>query len=369
MKKPTVLMLVTAGILWCSECSFASVEPLWLGLASKGVNAQASQAQKRGSDGEAKQSAAHRSQQAQEVKGDSAGKPKGGSGGHWHGAGGKPERFESGHRPLPVRTYFLQSPIDKDATLNSLVQKADGSVMRVDPVDERGGVKISFPASMGEGPMHGPNNVYAMESHVEGETLVLRTAKWCALHHNCGWGHDHKFDVGRLAPRVCNQVPFEIVVHGLWDNNFHSRLMSGDTLKLDVLFRARPAAGAKVRVISEKGWSREVTTDDHGQATVQLIRDFYPDYWALFNRNQLGELRIEARYAVEEAGSFDGHGYNRIEMVSTFPWYYAPARREYTSLAYGLLIATVAMAVSGLGIYVHRERRRRPRREIVFDEE
>ncbi|MBA3016078.1 MAG: DUF4198 domain-containing protein [Desulfobulbaceae bacterium] len=357
------LVAVTASALCCSGSAVAAVQPLWLGLAPNGGKAAGSPIAKGGKKEEQKPS------RETEVKGESAGKAKSASGGHWHGAGGKPERFESGHRPLPVRTYYLKSPLGSGATVNALVQKADGSVMPVEPAQEAGNVKISFPASMGEGPMHGPNNVYVVESQVKGDILVLRTAKWCTLHHNCGWGHDHKFDSERIAPRSCLVVPFEIVVRDLWDGNFHSRLMSGDMLALDVLYQGKPAPFATVRVTSEKGWSREVTTDADGHAAVQLIRDYYPASWSLFERNQLGEVRIEARYAVDQVGSFNGLDYRRVEMVSTFPWRYNPARREYTSLVYGLLIVTVAMAVSGLGIYIHRERRRRPRREIVFDEE
>lgn len=325
-------LLVSAAILCWTGSGLAAVEPLWLGPAPT----------------------------------DAA---RGGANGHRHpgGGGGGAERFESEHRPLPVRAYLLR-PAAPEATVTALVHRADGSVMTVAPVREAGKLKLSFATAMGEGPMHGPNHLYALESHLEGDTLVLRTAKWCTLHHNCGWGHDHKFNAERLTPQSCTEVPFEVVVHDLWDGNFHSRLMSGDDLRLDVLYRGRPAAGALVRVTSEKGWSREVQSDADGRVTVQLIRDSFPASWSLFDRNQRGEVRIEARYATDETGSLHGQDYRRVEMVTTFPWRYAPAQREYTSLAHGLLVALVTMTVSGLGVYIHRERRRRPRREIVFDE-
>ena len=361
-------LLVAGCILAGASSAAAAVQPLWLGLApASGKGAECCPLPD-GSKAEEKKEAVAKPSQGHHDTGETAGEAKGkGKSRRWPGASDKPERFESEHRPLPVRTYFLQ-PSSGDAMVSGLVQKADGSTMPIDPVREAGNVKLSFPATMGEGPMHGPNNVYAVESHVEGDTLILRTAKWCTLHHNCGWGHDHKFDAARLAARSSDQVPFEIVAHDLWDFNFHSRLMSGDELLLDVLFRGKPVAWATVRVTSDKGWSRELLTNAEGRATVQLIRDTFPASWSLFDRNEKGEVRVEARYALAETGSLNGQAYNRIEMVSTFPWRYSPARREYTSLAYGLLVALVTMSVSGLGVYIHRERRRQPRREIVFDE-
>lgn len=357
-------LLLAGAILWGAGSAAAAVQPLWLGLAPAGGHTAASAQPLREGKAEGKRSAAAKPHPGAHAKGEAPG----GGGSHWHGGGnGWPERFESEHRPLPVRTYFLQPPVAA-AQVAGYLQKADGSVVSVDPTPEAGQLKLNFPAAMGEGPMHGANHLYAVESHLQGDTLVIRTAKWCTLHHNCGWGHDHKFDTERLVPHHCSAVPFEIVAHDLWDFNFHSRLMSGDQLKLDLLYRGKPAAGALVRVTSEAGWAREVTANAEGHATVQLIRDLYPSSWAFFDRNQLGELRVEARYAVDETGSLDGQPYRRVEVVSTFPWRYSQARRDYTSLAYGLLVATMTMAVAGLGVYIHRQFRCRPRREIVFDE-
>ncbi len=350
------LLLVAGGMLSGNAGpAAAALQPLWLGLApGSGLGPECCEVPEE-----------FRATAGPPQDGDkAAGRP---DAARANRGGGKPARFESEHRPLPVRAYFLQ-PSQLGADLTAFLQKADSTTMPAEITVEGGNQKISFRAAMGEGPMHGPNNLYVVASHVEGDTLVVRTAKWCTLHHNCGWGHDHKFDEGRLTARSCNLVPFEIVAHDLWDQNFHSRLMSGDELRLDVLFRNRPAAGATLRVVSEKGWVREVKTNADGRATVQMIRDSYPAAWSLFDRNEQGEVRIEARHAVEEAGTHKGRPYRRIEMVTTFPWRYYPARRDYMSLSHGLLVVTVTAAASGLALFLHRRHRSRPRREIVFDE-
>lgn len=287
--------------------------------------------------------------------------------GNRRNTGGATSRFESEHRPLPVRSYFL-TPNPAADDIEGLLRKADGSRLRIEPIRDGRALRFTYRAGMGEGPMHGPNNLYVVSRRLEGDTLLVRCAKWCTLHHNCGWGHDHKFDRERLAAHPSPEIPLEIVIGGLWDDNFHSRVMSGDLLNVEVFHHGRPAPGARVRLTSDQGWSREASTDENGRVGMRLIRDLYPDGRTLFDRDQRGELKVEARYEVAESGIFNGSGYRRIELISTFPWRYYPARREYTSLGHGLLLIAMACCFSTLGIYLHRRRRHRPRREIVFDE-
>lgn len=276
-------------------------------------------------------------------------------------------RFESEHRPKPIRTYWI-GPMASKPFLSSFIQKADGTILPIDTNMEGNTIKLSFPAAMGDGPMHGPNYVYAVEQYVSDKTMIIRSAKWLTIQHSCGWGHKQKFNPARQVSKPCPEAPFEVVIQDLWDSNFHSKVMSGNTLNMEVLFRGQPAGGAKILFTSEKGWTKELFADSKGRAEFTLIRDYYPDSWALFKRDEQGEFKVEVRYYLEETGEFKNQPYNRIEMITTFPWHYSPARREYNSLAYGLILVVSTMFISGFGIFTYRERRKKVPATLVFDE-
>ncbi|MCP4550203.1 MAG: DUF4198 domain-containing protein [bacterium] len=262
-------------------------------------------------------------------------------------------RFESEHRPAPLRRYFL----------NGLAPEAEGYVLHPDlTVDElklerQGGGSASVELEMSDGPHHGAHNLYVVDREVRGETLHLRTAKWVTIQHSCGWGHAPKFNDERQVSQTLTSVPLEIVMDDLWDTNFHSTVMSGDRINLRVLKYGEPAPGARVTVISEKGWLKTFITDDEGRVAFQLVRDYYPDAWSNFHRGERGEIKFGADLISDEQGEFAGQKYDDIHLSTTFSWRYYPARREYTSLVIGLLIAVIGAGLTGVGFIVYRRRR------------
>lgn len=356
-------LLVVASLILEACSAGVAVQALWLGLAS--ADSSFSEPPQLPGEDKAERGKPVLVEPRREAhftggRGDEA---NGGAPAHWHD-GEKSGRIPSSRRPQAVRTYLVQQPM-LSSSATTILQRADGSVLMVDPVRGRRDGKISVPDAMSTATMPGQDNVYVVESRVEDGTLFLRTAKWCTLHHNGGWGDEHTFDHEPPLLRTCNLVPFEIVVQELGDDSLHSHLISGDTWEVNVLYLGKPAPGAKVRVTTERGWSREVTTNADGHATVRIIRDMSPVSWALFDPKQPGEVRIEAHYAVDEADALNDQEYRRVEMLSTFHGRYIPAQREYTALDYGLLIVTFSMAFSGLGVYIYRGRRRSPRPQIA----
>ncbi len=274
---------------------------------------------------------------------------------------------ESEHRPKPVRTYWLNTcGITENA--EAFVMRPEGEYERV-PIDRKGhDVSVSINTPLGEGPAHGANCVYLIDRYVDKKNLVMNTAKWLTIHHNCGWGHDHRFNPERRHLHKFDQAPLEILVDNLWDKNFHSTVMSGDMITFRVFSFGKPAGRACVLVESEKGWQKEVLTNDEGIGAIQMIRDYYPASWRTFNRSKPGRLKLTARYETEETGLFEGEVYDHVRMSATFAWRYFPARQEYVSYTNGLLIAFVALVFSGFGVFYFRERRKKPYREIRFDE-
>ncbi len=286
-----------------------------------------------------------------------------GSSHHQAGHGG----HESEHRPKPVRTYWLNTcGITENA--EAFVMRPEGEYERV-AIDRKGHyVSVSIKTPFGEGPAHGANYVYLIDRYVDQKNLVLNTAKWLTLHHNCGWGHDHRFNPARLQSHKLAQAPLEIVVDHLWDKNFHSSVMSGDTITFRVFTFGRPARSASVLVESEKGWRKKLFTNDEGIGTFQLVRDYYPASWRAFNRSERGRFKLTAQYETQASGRFEKENYDHVRMSTTFAWRYYPARQDYVSYRNGLLIAFIVSVLSGFGVFYFRERRKKPYQRVEFDE-
>lgn len=294
-----------------------------------------------------------------------------------HGQAGPPLRgkgegvsrpaLESEHRPKPVRTYHFNEH-RRLADVKAYIRRPDGTV--VEPEDLRLGINptITFKTPLGDGPNHGAHNVYIVEQGVEGDVLVVRVAKWITMHHSCGWGHDQKFNKLLTQPQPLDSIPLEILISDLWDDNFHSRVDTGEKLRITVLRSGKPVSGAQLKLKTEQDWYKETRTNKDGSASIQLIRDYYPKSWKDFHRTHRGEFLVTATYDVKEQGVYKGAPYERVHYIATHPWNYAPSSRDYASYSFGLLIAVTSMVITGGGIFLYRERRKKPYQGIVFDE-
>ncbi len=273
---------------------------------------------------------------------------------------------ESEHRPVPMRIYWLNdSNLSKDA--EALVLHPDGSVEKV-ALKKRGrGMSVSFKTPFGDGPMHGVHNLYVIDRSVIDSVLRVRIAKWMTIHHHCSWGHDYKYDE-RIRPKSLDTIPLEIVGEGLWDGNFHSDTRSGDRVTFRVLSYGRPVAKARVRLCTVRGWCKEHITDRDGTVTFQLIRDYYPEGWSQFRSRHRDRFYVTAEYEVKEQGIYSGKAYDGIKMVSTLSWWYSPSRKDYASYSMGLSVGMLSLTVTAIAIFIYRERRRRPLKEIILNE-
>jgi len=280
---------------------------------------------------------------------------------------GRPEiALESEHRPLGKRIYYLNN-YRRRASINAYVRRPGGQVIK--PELRLGYMaNVSFATPFGDGPAHGANNVYVVEQEVVDQVLTVRAAKWITMHHSCSWGHDGKFDRNLTTPQPLATIPLEIVIDNLWDRNFHLNLSSGDKLKVSILCYGQPVGGATVTLASEKGWTKRVTTSQDGTATIAMIRDYYPANWSLFNRSHRGEFQVTAQYNEEQSGEFRGQSYRRISYMATLPWQYATSARDYASYSHGLTLVVLGLSLSGFGVFIYRERRRKSYKGISLDE-
>ena len=273
---------------------------------------------------------------------------------------------ESEHRPVPKRKYHFNDH-RRRAGVKAFVRRPDGSV--IEPELSLGvNPRVTFSTPRGDGPAHGANSVYVVEQGIEENTLLVRAAKWITMHHSCGWGHDNKFDDTRTNPQALETIPFEIIIDKLWDPNYHASVKSGDQLLVTVVSYGKPVPGAKVTLKTEKGWIKQMMTDENGTATLQLIRDYYPSSWQNFHRNYRANFLVTAEYEADLKGNYRDQPYNRISYITTLPWKYSPSRQDYSSYTFGLLIGALSLTVSSVGVYAYRERRKKPYKRISFDE-
>jgi hypothetical protein len=343
---------VAPGLSGTAAASYGTGDALWFSLKP------ASEDGKTGGRPSGRPSGKPSEKPAGKPEGKPSGRPGGRSGGR------PPSRFESEHRPMPLRKYFLNGP---HANAQGFVLHPDLTVSELS-LELGNNANGSIMLGMADGPHHGANNLYVFDKQVSGETLHVRNAKWVTIQHSCGWGHDEKFNDTRQTSQSLDTIPLEIVVDHIWDTNFHSTVMSGDSINLKVFSYGKPAAGARVTIISEKGWRKTVRTDDLGKASFQMVRDYYPESWSAFHRTEKGMVKFQASYGNDDSGVFEGQNFQDTKYSATFSWRYYPARQEYTSLTVGLLLAVFAMAITGAGIYYYRQRRWRGMEKLAWHE-
>ena len=358
----------------CPDLSMAKTDAIWIAPAKveRKPSGQSSQSQHPEGHGESLTQQSGRpagaNQAGRPVQAKQSGRPgrPSGSGGEHAGHGGSSGRFESEHRPLPVRAYQIV-PDELLPEAKAMMLQADGTAADL-AVETCHTSVFNIKMPMEEGPMHGPNNIYVVDQQVKDGVLEVRTAKWLTIHHSCGWGHDYRNDSERLKARCLKSAPLDIVVDNLWDGNFHNALHSGDELVIHVFSYGKPLAGATVSITTEKGWTTRRKTDADGIVRLELIRDYYPPTWKLFKRTQLGKLALTAEFIEEEASSYKGETYDKTRYLTSFSWKYVPASDDYNSYSYGLLIGSLGFLGSGLGIFQYRLKRKKPKKTVVFDE-
>ena len=237
---------------------------------------------------------------------------------------------EGGHLEKAVYLPFLGSAFVADPT--GAIEELSGKESIVRSLEKEGFYNLFF-----ERVQSGDNGT------------LHQIAKHEVLNHSCRAGHDHVQDW--IDPKPTDRVVFELIRERLGGENFHTLIASGDEAVFTVLFKGAPLAGATVKVFTQQGWQKSLTSDQNGQVRVQMIRDYYPK-WSQFHKRHR-ESFVAAAYHTE--------GPKRYE--TTLSGSYHPGSRDYASYGYGLLLATIALVVTGAAVYLFRRRRCKPFKE------
>lgn len=129
------------------------------------------------------------------------------------------------------------------------------------------------------------------------------------------------------------------------EDNFFYRIKMGEELKFKALFEEKPLINAKVTITLQIGWKREFITDEKGEFTFNLIRDYFPQ-----------NNKIDKRFKEEFIITLE-HKKDNITYLLTYPSYYYLNDNDYMSYEYGLILIFLTLVISGVVIYRFRKNR------------
>jgi hypothetical protein len=272
------------------------------------------------------------------------------------------------HAGPPVKRLWLRSGADPLAA-GSARGDATAAVLLVTPQGNPDGEPLP-PAEQGQGsfsfemPLQGFYRLYVTSRRLQGERLQITVAKAEVVNFSHG-GDGEERVTALAAPRVLASAPIEIVRERTPREELSFLLKSGDEQAFLVLQGGLPRPGARVRFISQQGWSKEAVSDAQGRVRFQIVRDYLPP-WSDFQKRYRGTYLLTAETHASEAGSYRGQPYAQVDYQATLAGSYYPSPTDYRSSAWGLGVILPVMLFSGTAVYVYRRRRVRPFQEVRF---
>ena len=260
----------------------------------------------------------------------------------------------------PEASQYLPN-INHDETI-PLVFSPDGKPVKNKVSVQNGKHALSF----GETD-EGFYNAYLLKQFIHGDTLFVVNAKAELLTHSCRNGHD-KALLKKIKPQIYPEhVPFEIVRERLPGEDFHTFISSGDNITFKVVLNGGTVSGANITLCTQKGWNKTSQTNDSGQVTFQFIGDYF-SRWEELNRRNIYYYLFIAEYTIIKEGTYKGLPYQYIHYIGTLSDGYFPSKTMYSSLVWSLVIFVLAVSLPVIAIYIYRERRKNPFKEIAFHE-
>ena len=164
------------------------------------------------------------------------------------------------------------------------------------------------------------------------------------------------YDKETMSAKTIKEVPFDILRLRNDDETFYSRPHSGEEIRFKILKDGKPLKGVSVILQTQFGWQKNVITNDKGIAKFQLIKDYNPK-WDKYNKRFREIFIVTAQYKDENK-----------KYKATYTGVYSPARSEYQSYGYGLIIAIVIFIILSGAVFLYRARVQKPFHEVTFNE-
>lgn len=210
-------------------------------------------------------------------------------------------------------------------------------------------------------------NVYLLNQYVANDTLYVIAAKADLSVHSCRKGHD-KALLKKIEPKIYPEhIPLEIVRERFPNEDFHTFISSGDNVNFTIFFHGETVDGANITLHTHTGWSKSMRTNKEGKVNFQFINDYFSEWEELEKRNIFYYL-VDAKYTLTKNGSYNNQDYRFVQYITTLSDGYRPSKTMYSSFVWSLLVFVIAIILPGIAIYIYRERRKKPFKEIAFNE-
>ncbi len=209
-------------------------------------------------------------------------------------------------------------------------------------------------------------NAYLIFKKGQQDTLYQNIAKAELLSHSCRNGHHKKLEARpvRYYPEITD---FEIIRLRHPHEDYHYFASSGDTETFKALMNGKPLPGVKITINTEKGWSKTGFTDKNGEFKIQFLQDYFSN-WQELDKRKIHYYMLKADYIQPKDIQYKNKDYKYVHYILTMSDGYRPSRTMYASMVWGLIVFLIAMIISIAGIFIYKERRKRPYKEIKFNE-
>jgi len=210
--------------------------------------------------------------------------------------------------------------------------------------------------------VEGYYNLYVIHKRIRNDTLYVQVAKAELLNHSCRNGHKDVDDkiLSHVYPEI---IPLEITRSRTRLENLHFFVSSGDKIDYKITWFSEPLENAEITFTSHQGWQKITRTNSEGEASVQVIQDYFTPWEEIDNRNIYHYLAV-AEYTEEKGGEFKGQRYRYTHYMASLSDGYYPSKVMYSSLSWALGLFLLFSLLAGGGVLLYRKRRIRVYREI-----
>jgi len=216
------------------------------------------------------------------------------------------------------------------------------------------------------GNLEGFYNEYLVGKKIGGDTLYITVAKAELLNHVCRNGHKHVLK-GLPAKIYPKEIPFEIVRERIAREDFHTFIASGDEIVFTTYLEGKTVENATLSLFTQKDWEKTQPTDKNGQSRFQFVQDYFST-WKEFNNRNINYYLLKGEITIAQEGIHNEQVYNYIHYTTTLSDGYYPSKLMYSSLFWALVVFLAAIILPAIGIFIYRERRKRPFKELDFYE-